>query len=215
MRYIIPFSRQKPIVFHSENLPLSRIIEDKHNANNVSKWLLWDDPFIGLCEPLQEGRSFRKHYANLARELEKAIGKEVASKRLRFPAQIAKVLAIKCDCRKNLVAAYKNNDKKKIAVLLNQELKPLLTEIKRLWQIHRDMWLTTYKPFGLEVIEIRYGGLIVRLESLISRLERYLKGNIENIPEFETELLKFQKGSAAELHYIDSYQRIATPSTVF
>ena len=186
----------------------------KHNMNNVSKWLLWDDPFIGLCEPLQEGQSFIEHYATLAKELEGAIGKDNASKRLRFPAQIAKVLAIKSDCRKNLVAAYKDNDKKKIAELLEKEVKPLLAELKKLWQIHRAMWLETYKPFGLEVIEIRYGGLMARLESLISRLEEYLKGTLQSIPEFETQLLKFQRGSAANLHHIGSYQRIATPSAI-
>ncbi|NOX97286.1 MAG: beta-N-acetylhexosaminidase [Nitrospirae bacterium] len=187
----------------------------QHNTNNASKWLLWDDPFIGLCEPLQENQSFREHYADLAEDLERAIGKDAASKRLSFPAQIAKVLAIKCDCRKNLVSAYRDNDKKKIADLLEREVKPLLEEVKKLWQIHRDMWLATYKPFGLEVIEIRYGGLRARLESLITRLEQYLKDDINSIPEFETELLKFKKGSVDKSYHIDSYQRIATPSAIF
>ena len=187
----------------------------RHNSNNVSKWLLWDDPLIGLCEPLQEGQSFRRHYANLANALEEVIGEDSGSKRLRFPAQIACVLAMKCDCRKNLVAAYGANRGEELARLLEGEVKPLLVEVRRLWEIHRDMWLATYKPFGLEVIEIRYGGLIARLESLVVRLQKYLDGEITSIPEFETELLKFQGGSADELHHISSYRRIATASRIF
>lgn len=189
----------------------------KHSNINISKWLLWDDPLIGLCEPLQEGQSFREHYTNLARDLEELInrGNNAGIQRLYFPAQLAKVLAIKCDCRKNLVKAYKKQNKKKLTVLLEQEVRPLLKEVKHLWRIHRDMWLTTYKPFGLEVIEIRYGGLMARLESLIIRLEQYLEGKIKNIPEFETKLLKFQEGSAKKLHHVSHYRRIATPSAIF
>ena len=54
-----------------------------------------------------------------------------------------------------------------------------------------------------------------RMESLIKRLELYLKGDIKSIPEFETQLLKFQDGSAERLHTIASYRRIATPSAIF
>jgi hypothetical protein len=50
------------------------------------------------------------------------------------------------------------------------------------------MWLATYKPFGWEVIEQRYGGLLARLEGLADRLEQYLEGRIDSIPEFETQL---------------------------
>lgn len=187
----------------------------KRSANNVSKWLLWDDPLIGLCEPFQEGRSFREHYASLAEALEGEIGKDPGSRRLCFPAQLARTLAIKCDCRKNLVTAYKAKDKRKLHCLLEKEVRPLLKEVRKLWKIHREMWLSTYKPFGLEVIEIRYGGLIARLESLAARLEKYLRGDIDTIPEFETKLLKFRKSSAGGLHSASSYRRIATPSAIF
>ncbi|MFH0796476.1 MAG: beta-N-acetylhexosaminidase [Candidatus Omnitrophota bacterium] len=194
---------------------------------NAAKWLLWDDPLIGLCEPLQEGRSFRKEYAKLAQQLEKAITKDALSKsprltksprlseRLCLPAQIAKVIAIKCDCRKNLVSAYRAKDKKRMRCILNQEVVPLTREVRTLWKIHRGMWLNTYKPFGLEVLEIRYGGLIARLESLQERLKEYLDGKVTSIPEFETKLLKFQEGSAEESYGVGSYRRIATPSAIF
>jgi hypothetical protein len=75
------------------------------------------------------------------------------------------------------------------------------------------MWLATYKPFGLEVIERRYGGLIARLQSLFDRLKGYLDGEVESIPEFETELLKIWDGSPDFLPTIP-YARAATPSCI-
>lgn len=182
---------------------------------NPSKWLLWDDPLIGLCEPQQNGLSFRKHYVKLAGDLKKVIAKDPSLKRLFFPAQITTVLAIKSDCRKNLVAAYKARNKKELGQLLKEEIRPLLKETKKLWLIHRQMWLENYKPFGLEIIEIRYGDLILRLQELIIRLEQYLAGKIKEIPEFETELLRFMDKNCTEPYHIGSYQRISTPSSIF
>lgn len=180
--------------------------------SNTSKWLLWDDPLIGLCEPFQEMESYRANYQKLAQELETAAGgKTPGAKRLRFPAQIARVLAIKCDCRKNLVTAYRADDRAGLSSLLKTEVEPLLVELETLWRIHREMWLNTYKPFGLEVIEIRYGGQMTRVRSLIDRLQQYLAGEVESIPEFETELLKW----AEDQDGIGKYNRIATPSAIF
>lgn len=180
--------------------------------SNVSKWLMWDDPIIGLCEPFQEVESYRQDYAKLAGQLEEAATKDLPfAKRLAFPAQIARVLTLKCDVRKNLVRAYDAGDKASIAELLEKEVKPLVSELEKLWRIHRDMWLSTYKPFGLEVIEIRYGGQITRTRSLADRLQAYLDGGVESIPEFETKLLLWAKDQGG----IGKYRRIATPSAIF
>ena len=206
-----------------EKYELANNLDDKFylkkyfaEETNPSKWLLWDDPLIGLCEPHQEGISFRKHYQGLAEKLKKEIIKgDAYSKRLEFPRQIAKVLAIKCDLRKNLVKAYKSGNKKKIKELISKELNPLMAETRKLWKVHRALWLSTYKPFGLEVVEIRYGGLYNRLESLKDRLNDYVSGSIESVPEFETKLLKFRKTSKKYLYHIGSHKRAATPSAIF
>lgn len=194
----------------------AKLVDDVSTMANPSKWLLWDDPIIGLCEPQQQGKSFKEHYASLAKDLYKyASGVTPQSKRLEFPAQLAKVISMKCDIRKNLVKAYKANDKGLLDELLEEELAPLLNETRVLWKIHRKMWLNTYKPFGLEVIEGRYGGLMARMESLIDLIDDFISGNIDAIPEFETTLQPFDKGSAESLSYIAPYVRIATPSAIF
>ena len=97
---------------------------------------------------------------------------------------------------------------------MKSEVKPLAEKLKLLWKTHRNLWLVAYKPFGLEVIEGRYGKLILRVESLIDRLEDYIAGKIDAIPEFETELLPFIDAGPDSLAHLSPYARITTPSAI-
>jgi len=183
------------------------------SRTNVSKWLLWQDPFLPLLDPQLDGYSLREHYAQLADELSLAAGKGEEAARLEFPARVAAALALKCDLGKDLRGAYAAGDREALRAILDGDLTELRTEVDELWKCHRDMWLATYKPFGLEVIERRYGGLRARLESLSDRLAGYLDGSIESIPEFEVELHKTMRGDAGDLPTV-GYMRAATPSCI-
>lgn len=190
------------------------LTDHARSHTNVSKWLLWQDPILGMLDPEVEGfRRMRTHYGELADALTTATQKDRASQRLEFPAQVARVLSLKVDLRRDLVAAYRAGDKQRIRGLLDWDLRDLQRETHELWQRHRRMWLATYKPFGLEVIEQRYGGLIARLQSLSDRLKSYLEGEVQTIPEFEVELLKIWEGSPGNLPAM-SYARAATPSCI-
>ncbi|HNQ35600.1 MAG TPA: beta-N-acetylhexosaminidase [bacterium] len=174
---------------------------------NHSKRILWDDPLLGLCEPLLGRKSLRPHYRDLAEKLATA-ARQPGQERLDFPAQLARTLALKCDCRKNLAAAYRAGDRRRLKRLLKEEVQPLRREMEKLWKTHRRIWLDTYKPFGLEALEIRYGGQLVRLQTLLDRLQDYLAGRTGSIPELETRLLAFTASPQPTL----GYRRIATPT---
>ena len=184
-----------------------------HSRTNASKWLLWQDPILGFLDPLVEGVPLRSHYEELAEELAEAAEADEFSARLRFPEQIAQVLSIKSHLRRHLASAYREGDKTRLRGLMQGALADLRRETEDLWKRHRDMWLSTYKPFGLEVIERRYGGLLARLESLADRLEAYLEGRTDAIPEFEVELQKLYPQAPSELPTL-SYARAATPSCI-
>jgi hexosaminidase len=183
---------------------------EKSNTN-VGKWLLWDDPFLGLMEPQLAGVSLRRHYQKLARSLSASARKLPANQRLLFPAQLAKVLGLKCELRRNLVRAYRAKNKKRLQSLAAGDLKTLRVEVDQLWKCHRAMWLDAYKPFGWEVIEERYGGLRARLQSLSERLDQYQKGDIGSIPEFETKTEKIFQTTVGNLPRA-TYSRVATAS---
>jgi hexosaminidase len=183
---------------------------------NCAKWLLWDDPLLGLCEPYHEDELVSEHYRTLAEDLESvAESGGYANSRLRFPAQIARTLFHKADLRKKIVNAYQAKNKEKLSGLLKNDVRKLIENTERLWMIHRDMWFATNKPFGWEVIEGRYGRLIARLKTLKKRLEMYLDGECCSLPEFETKLYKFiSKPSRSFMSplLIKSYNLLTTPS---
>lgn len=184
------------------------------SACNASKWLLWDDPLIGLLDPqVDDHNRLSRHYAQLADILVNASEKTAENQRLLFPALLARVLSVKCRIRRNISDAYHSGDKVALRRLVDSDLAVLRASVDELWKYHRRLWLSLYKPFGLEALEHRYGGLLARLDSLTDRLRNYLDGAIDSIPELETKLEQVYPG---EMGHIPAfwYARLATPSMI-
>jgi hypothetical protein len=178
---------------------------------NIGKWLLWQDPILGLMEPQIAGVSLREHYEKLHDHLLAASRKLPANRRLLFPARLARVLSLKSELRRELVAAYAAGNKKRMKVLVQTDLKSLRAALDGLWKHHREMWLELYKPFGWEVIEQRYGAQQARLQGLAERVLAYLDGGVDSIPEFETKLEKIFPTAPGELPRA-TYSRVSTAS---
>lgn len=187
------------------------LANQKISYTNISKWLLWQDTLIGMLDPQISDVSLKGHYEFLADKLLVSSKKTSFSRRLLFPSYLAKVLSLKCELRKDLAKAYRTDDKKQMRILVENDLSFLRKAVDKLWKYHRNMWLEIYKPFGLEVIEHRYGGLRTRIESLSDRLKSYLDGEIQSIPELETKLEKIFDVGSENLPMIN-YSRAATPS---
>lgn len=65
------------------------------------------------------------------------------------------------------------------------ELKRIeeLTEVLR--NKRQRIWMDEYKPFGYEILDIRFAGVAVRAKSAANRLTQYIRGEIDCIPEVE------------------------------
>jgi hypothetical protein len=180
--------------------------------SNHSKWLLYADPFYSLADPLVADYDLKTYYGTLADALDAATAKGGLDSRLRFPALIARALSLKTHLRRNLREAYLAGDTQKLQAIANGDLAQLRKTVDELWKCHRAMWLATYKPFGLEVMELRFGGLRTRLESLADRLDAYLAGEIAEIPELKEEILRPVDGKIEELWM--PFRRVTTPSCI-
>lgn len=179
---------------------------------NTGTWLFWQDPLLGhLDKVIENPAALKKHYARLAAILERAAGKSPLAARLRFPAAFARALALKCGLRAALARAYRSKDRSRQRALL-AELSALRRAVKDAWKCHRRLWLENYKPFGLETIERRYGGLLARLESLTERWRDYCGGKLRSIPELEAEPEKIDYGPPGDT-MID-HARAASPSAI-
>ncbi|HEY3667955.1 MAG TPA: hypothetical protein VGL19_18260, partial [Polyangiaceae bacterium] len=78
--------------------------------------------------------------------------------------------------------AYLARDRRKLVAVVRDSTKAL-SAMQRLWRAHRKVWLEENKPFGLETLDLRYGGQLSRLHVFREALRDYLAGRVERIDE--------------------------------
>ncbi len=157
--------------------------------------VLWDDPLLGLyvrhAEAHQEGilLEAEQGWRALVIALEghtKAAGatKNRAAGDLNHAWLLARALGVKVGLARQLMEAYAVRDARALADVRRQ-IPEVLNALRALSDSFRAMWLDHNKPFGLEALQVRFGGLIARYEELDARLGDYLTGKIAHIPELE------------------------------
>jgi hexosaminidase len=191
------------------------VAEGNMNESNPSKYLLWQDILLGLFDAniAEFHEEISAHYSRLKERLEitDSAGWETL---FAFYKQLAEVLAQKAGIGVRLKSAYDSGDREALRGFVETELPELDGRIRKLRDAHRELWFDTYKPFGWETIDIRYGGLIGRIENAIFRLGYYLDGRVDKIEELEVERLLFdwQRSITAEssVGRCNEYHRIVT-----
>ncbi|KAJ2959484.1 hypothetical protein NQZ79_g5082 [Umbelopsis isabellina] len=174
-------------------------------AANTSKWLLWEDPMTSFLSPQYAGENLEEHYDAIANELQLAIEKydKPFNYRLELPARVARVLSLKCHLRERLQIAYRSGYHEDLLALVDGRVEQLVQEVESLWKYHRRMWMNMYKPFGWEIIDMRYGALRARIDTMKMRLQDYLdsvkRGEEATIPELDIDLECIYIGSRTNL----------------
>lgn len=181
---------------------------------NPSKYLLWQDVLVGLFDKHIDGLHIAQHYEKLERKMRD--NKEHYKEHSIFfevPEKLCSVLKIKCDIGIRIKQAWDKKDLGALKFIVDNDLDWLYVNIDELRKAHRNQWMKTYKPFGWEVLDIRYGGLLARVESASQRITDYLEQRIDTIEELEEERLEFDiegGGEKNRLAYCNKYQRIVT-----
>lgn len=180
---------------------------------NPSKYILWQELLGGLFDCHVQGLDLPKHYEQLKETLEKHTTKSQYPLLMEFYKNLAEVLSIKAELGIHISKAYKAKDMKGLRKMIDRELPDLREAIERLNVSHRELWYSTYKAFGFEVLDIRYGGLKQRVDTTIYRLEGFIEGRITALEEIEEESLIFDGGEkepGVELINFNQYLRIAS-----
>lgn len=153
---------------------------------NPSKYLLWQDPLLGLFDRHVEGLDLASHYANLAKTYRRHLADYPAYGFLfEVAALLSEALEIKCDLGLRLGKAYEARDLVALEQIANRDIPELLRRVEALRAAHRARWLQHRKAFGWEVIDYRYGGVLARLASARERLLDLIEGRIKQIEELE------------------------------
>jgi len=178
------------------------------SASNMSRCFLYDDPLLGIYASHALGKKMNPFYEDLYKKMKLVIKNVDKSNKLLFQYAYAILdcLRFKADIRNESYLAYRSGKKEKLKDIL-KDISIVLKKVDILWKTHRKLWLYERKPFGLEVLDLRYSGLIGRLKVMKERISDYLSGKIKDIPELEEKPQKiYGKFPYIHLHYkkIDS-----------
>ncbi|MBB3110838.1 hypothetical protein FHS18_002905 [Paenibacillus phyllosphaerae] len=187
--------------------------------SNPSKFLLYQDVLLGLFDKQIEGLAMDAHYAALEQRIR---GSRVPEARLDYllevPEKLCAVLAAKSEVGIKLKRAYDAKDRDELRRIASAVLPDIAFKVQELRLAHRDQWMRMFKPFGWEVLDIRYGGVISRLDTASHRLMAYVGGTLDRIEELEQERLVYSsvnrfndKGAG----WCSWYYRMATPNVFF
>ncbi len=175
--------------------------------------ILWDDPLLGLqwlgVKARQPGfwPQALDHYQRLSCALESRRS-QLEPIDFGYAASLAALLAAKINFRLELEKAYAARERSALAALVKDAARVAeLTE--EVAQAFRRQWLRRNKPFGLETIQIRLGGLRQRYLEAGRRLQELLDGVRTSIPELE-EGLNLSEQTLKDLHVWGLHRRIAT-----
>lgn len=168
------------------DLPNNVFDEKPEKIVNPSKYLLYEDVFTGNAD-FTASEGFVPYFAKNKKTLERLAkgGGRLKDMYAEYAALCA-VLEKKCGIRNRLRLAYKNEDKKEL-VKLAKELKAIAVLVEKFEAVYLNRWLSDNKPFGSEIIQIRTGGLINRLNFCAERVEAFAGGKIRRIEELEQE----------------------------
>ena len=114
-------------------------------------------------------------------------------------ARLCDVLALKSCVGADMYKAYQAGDRESLHIIANETLPEILNRLDAFRSAVEVRWLAEYKVSGFDVIDFRLGGVCARVQSASRRINAYLNGHIDSIPELEEPRLPFHCVSEEEL----------------
>ncbi len=181
---------------------------------NACKFMLYQDPLVELFEKDVEGFELAKHFASLV-PLYQRYGEENPAYGLLFDfyAALARALSLKCVWHENAAQAVRNKDREKAAELA-AGLPDAVEAIEDLRIIWRQLWESTNKPNGFEVIEVRLGGVAARLATAQEKMLDFVSGETDDIPELTEPSLVCKRRPDNSICCTNTMDEIATACTI-
>jgi hypothetical protein len=153
------------------------------NANNPSKYMLYNDPFLGIYDTTAN-RTATNDYKRYAKELLNFVNHEKFGYVFDVQQKLCDVLSIKYALGIKTRKAYLAKDKVALKKVVGN-YKTLIKKLIVFIDAFKKQWFKENKAFGWEVQDARLGGLVQRLKTCTERLTAYINGEIDSIPELE------------------------------
>lgn len=161
-------------------------------SRNPSKYLLHQDVLMGLFDKHVDPETFPAHFAERAQVLAAASERNPQwSYLFDTLSALCHLLELKCDVGIRLKAAYDADDKTALTRIADEVLPEIGRRLADFIAIYQTQWLTDNKVFGLDVLEVRFGGLERRLITAGQRIHAYLAGEVDSLPELMQTRLRY------------------------
>ncbi len=147
------------------------LIYEKAGICNASRYLLYNDPLIGLLDKHADGVDTHCYYKALKEEFSKrGTSDGLFAEAFKLFYATINVLELKSDFGIRLKQAYKAADSTKLDALY-QETYEIGRRLEILRKVHRQSWMYYNKPFGFEMFDMIYGALIMRFDTVRFHLD--------------------------------------------
>jgi len=178
----------------------------------MASFLLWDDPLLAIIHSARLAKlaKLERHYALLTAKLKKH-ERQTGGGNIRHARLLAETLSAKTGMMDRLFKAYSSKSRTRL-MAVRREIPAMIRLLEQTADSLRANWMDRNKPFGLEVVQIRMGGVIARCRELERRLGEYLSGQTKNIPELDANLKKVKWPGYRSVG--SSYRSYATGSVI-
>lgn len=169
------------------------------NAENPSKYLLYQDPLTGIFDYYIEESEvdIKRYYEELKDKMNVCAGNSTAYRKLfLYYGKLAEVLAEKATLGVDLKEAYEKNNLVLLEEISEKEIPQIVKNLKKMKILREDLWMRDARAWGYELLDIKLGGVITRLESTGRRVGAYARGEIKSLEEMEQERLPYFEENA-------------------
>lgn len=181
---------------------------------NPSKYLLYEDALLPLFTADVPGEGLAEYYARLSQDYV-AYREENPAFALFFDfyAKLGDVLSKKCAWRCEASRVVREGDRRAAAALA-ATVPGLIASVRALKDVWRSLWHSTNKPNGFEVIDIRLGGILARLETAQLRMQEFAEGRIADLPELLEERLPLFRQEDGQPGRCEKWEEIVSASKI-
>ena len=174
------------------------------NAKDVrtGKSLIWCDPLypLEMTDDTPDAAIARSEAALSVLDAQQTL-------ECRYAAALFEVAREKARLVRDLRARYVAGDRAWLREMAFVGVPRILQKYERLMKLHRALWERDMKRFGWEVLALRYGAVMGRLEDVADEIKRYLAGELDGIEELEEKPLESVRAA-------QHFENLVTPSAM-
>lgn len=167
---------------YDPELPLVHVI-------TPTKYQLYNDCFMGLFDKGGVGPAEKEFYEKCAANIRAKLN-DTGEYTYIFETvmKLCEAMSIKAQLGVRTHEAYLVGDKEALKNLI-ADYDEAMKRIDDFYYAFRNQWYKENKPHGFDVQDIRFGALLKRMKSCKERLQDYVDGKIDKIPELHEEQL--------------------------